>query len=160
VQWRQFLKQPAAWLGIIGAALTVYGAIAVTELTLRAETGQNFLSTGVPADAARVTFDVGLGKGAPFLRNVQVEFKFADQQSIHTALSWFDSDTPIRATRSARAPSQEPGTQPHSGSFTFQMTPTQQSPWPTPNDSSTTATSTEDGPQVASVSVSLRWEAW
>lgn len=108
MQWRQFLRQPAAWLGVIGAVLTVYGAIAVTELTLRAGTGQNFLSTGVPADAAPVTFDVGLGKGAPFLRNVQVEFKSADQQSIHTALSWFDADTPIPRNEERQSP--EPGT--------------------------------------------------
>jgi hypothetical protein len=95
VQWRQFLRQPATWLGIIGTVLTVYGAIAVTELTLRAQTGQNFLSAGVPAVADHVTLDVGLGKGAPFLRDVQVEFKSADQPSIQTALSWTDADTPI-----------------------------------------------------------------
>jgi hypothetical protein len=108
VQWRQFLRRPAAWFGIIGAVLTVYGAIAVTELTVRAETGQNFLSTGVPADAASVTFDVGLGKGAAFLRDIQVEFKSADQQIINTSLSWFDADTPIPRNEERQSP--EPGT--------------------------------------------------
>jgi hypothetical protein len=108
VQWRQFLRQPATWLGIIGTVLTVYGAIAVTELTLRAQTGQNFLSAGVPAVADHVTLDVGLGKGAPFLRDVQVEFKSADQQSIQTALSWTDADTPIPRNEERQNP--DPGT--------------------------------------------------
>ena len=124
MQWRRFLRQPAAWLGIVGTVLIVYGAIAVTELTLRAHTGQSFLSTGVHAVADAVTFEVGLGKGAPFLRDVQVEFKSADQQSIQTALSWIDADTAIPRSEERQNPDPGPGTRPHSGSSTFQMTPT------------------------------------
>ncbi|MEU4602552.1 hypothetical protein AB0F43_06205 [Kribbella sp. NPDC023972] len=87
---------------------TVYGAIAVTELTIRADTAQDFLRTGVPAVADPVTFNVGLGKGAPFLRDVQVKFKSADQQSIQTALSWIDADTPIPRNEERQTP--DPGT--------------------------------------------------
>ncbi|GAB2673291.1 hypothetical protein [Kribbella swartbergensis] len=105
---RQFLRQPATWLGIAGALLTIYGAIAVTELTLRAETAQDFLNIGIPADANRVTFDAGLGKGDPFLRDVQVEFMSADQQSIRTTLSWIDADTPIPRNEERQSP--DPGT--------------------------------------------------
>ena len=141
--------------------LTVYGAIAVTELTLRAETAQKFLSAGVPAVADPVTFDVGLGKGDPFLRDVQVDFKSADQQSIQTTLSWIDVDTPIPRNEERQSP--DPGTRyapPLRVLYIFQKMPTQRSPRPTHDDSSPTATSTEDGQQRASVSVSPRWVAW
>ena len=108
VQWREFVRQPMSWLGITAAVCTVYGAIAVIELTSRAETGQNFLSTGLPAVADPVTLDVQIGKGTPHLSDVQVEFKSADQQSIQTALSWIDLDTPIPLDEERQSP--EPGT--------------------------------------------------
>ncbi|MFG1620523.1 hypothetical protein [Kribbella sp. NPDC049227] len=80
----------------------------MTELTLRAETGQGFLGSGLPAVADSVTLDVQVGKGDPHLREVQVEFKSADQQSIQTTLSWIDLDTPIPRNEERQSPN--PGT--------------------------------------------------
>ena len=141
------------WLGITATVCTVYGAIAVTELTLRAKTGQDFLSMGLPAVADSVTLDVQVGRGDPHLREVQVEFKSADHQSIQTMLSWIDLDTPISRNEERQSPSPERRTHPRSESSTFQTNRTQQSLKPTPNDSSPTAISTEDGPQHVSLSV-------
>ena len=107
VQWRELVRQPMSWLGITALVCIPYGAIAVSELTARADTGQHFLSTGLPAVADAVSLDAQVGKGAPTLADVQVEFKSADQQSIRTALLWIDLDTPVPRNEEHQSP--DPG---------------------------------------------------
>lgn len=83
------------WLGMVAAVCTGYGGIAVIELTSRADTAQDFLSSGVHAVADSVILDVQVGRGAPQLADVRVEFESTGQQRIRTALAWIDSGTPI-----------------------------------------------------------------
>jgi hypothetical protein len=107
VQRNGFFSRPAPLLGIAGLILALYGSIAVIELTNRAEIGQEFLSTGTPAVADQVELEVGVGKGAPFLGEVQVVFTAASRQSIRTYLVWIDVETQI--TRNEERQTPEPG---------------------------------------------------
>ncbi|GAA1596390.1 hypothetical protein GCM10009804_61130 [Kribbella hippodromi] len=92
------------WLGVVAAVCTGYGGIAVIELTSRADEGQDFLSTGLAAVADPVILDVQVGRGAPQLADVRVEFEGAGQGRIQTELLWIDLDTPIPREEEHQSP--------------------------------------------------------
>lgn len=95
------------WSAVAGTALALYGSIVVVELTERADIGQTYLSTGVPAVAGEVVLNVGVGKGAPGLGEVEVGYTTSTRQRIRTELVWIDVDTHIERNEERQTP--DPG---------------------------------------------------
>lgn len=78
-----------------GLILALYGSIVMYELNTRAEIGHQFPSTGTAAMTDHVVLQVQVGRGAPALAEVNVEFLTKDRRSVAVPLTWIDLDAPI-----------------------------------------------------------------
>ncbi|TDD28046.1 hypothetical protein E1218_08355 [Kribbella turkmenica] len=100
------MSKVAAGSGVLGIILALFTSIALYELHTRAEAARRFLSSGTSVTADRVMLEVQVGRGTPGLKEVRVEFKTRDHDTVSTSLQWIDLDTPIPREEEQQAPQQ------------------------------------------------------